>query len=266
METIRGVSVAVLGLVLAGCASISTGPTDAEKAALAPTGKLRTGVYLGAPLSAVRDAGSQQLKGVGVELGQQLSRRLEVAFEPVVYPSIGALLDGAKSKQWDVSFFQVSPARMKEFDFTGPIVEIELGYLVAKGSRVSTPANADAAGIRIAVAKNGQSDVILSGMLKSATLVRVSGLAAALELVKSGEADAIANVKPSLFELSKQLPGSRVLEGRFATEYLAMAIPKGRDTGVAYARRFIEQARSEGVLKAAVERAEVRGAVVPAAQ
>jgi polar amino acid transport system substrate-binding protein len=175
-------------------------------------------------------------------------------------------LDGAKSKQWDVSFFQVSPARMKEFDFTGPIVAIELGYLVPKGSRVSTVADADAPGVRIAVAEKGQSDVILSGMLKSARLIRVSGLAAALELVKSGEADAIANVKPSLFELSKQLPGSRVLEGRFASEHIAMAIPKGRDTGFAYARRFIEEARSEGVLKAAVERAEVRGAVVPPAQ
>jgi polar amino acid transport system substrate-binding protein len=116
------------------------------------------------------------------------------------------------------------------------------------------------------VAEKGQSDVILSGTLKSARLIRVSGLAAALELVKSGEADAIANVKPSLFELSKQLPGSRVLEGRFASEHIAMAIPKGRDTGFVYARRFIEEARSEGVLKAAVERAEVRGAVVPPAQ
>ena len=266
MEIVRGVSVAVFGLVLIGCASTSTAPTREEKAALAPTGQLRVGVYLGAPLSVVRDAESQQLKGVGFELGQQLSRRLGVAFEPVVYPSIGALFEGAKSKQWDVSFFQISPARMKDFDFTGPIVEIELGYLVPRGSRVSTPADADTPGIRIAVAQKGQSDVILSGMLKSAKLIRVSGVSAALELLKSGEADVIANVKPSLFELSQQLPGSRVLEGRFATEYFAMAIPKGRDTGLAYARRFIEEVRSEGVLKTAVERAEIRGAVVPPAK
>jgi len=31
-------------------------------------------------------------------------------------------------------------------------------------------------------------------------------------------------VKPSLFELSRQLPGSRVLDGRFAMEYIAMAM------------------------------------------
>ena len=260
----KTIVVVLLGLLLAACATISGAPTREEAAALAPTGKLRVGVYLGNPMSVVRDAGSQQMRGVGFELGQELSRRLEVAFEPVVYPSIGAVLEGAKSRQWDVSFFQVNPARSKEFDFTGAIVEIELGYLAVKDSRLSTSADVDAPGIRIAVAERGQPDAILSGTLKSARLIRVPGLAAALQLAKSGEIDAIGAARPSLFELSKQLPGSRVLDGRYATEYVAMAIPKGRDTGFAYARRFVEEARAAGTLKAALERAEVRGAIVPA--
>jgi polar amino acid transport system substrate-binding protein len=39
-------------------------------------------------------------------------------------------------------------------------------------------------------------------------------------------------------------------------------MPKGRDPGVAYARQFIEDAKSEGLVKGAIERAGLRGVVV----
>ena len=189
-----------------------------------------------------------------------------VPFEPVVYPSVGALLDATKSGQWDVAFFLVTPARMKDVDFTAPFVEIELGYLVPKGSPFSSSADVDRPGIKIAAQEKSQVDVILSGLLKQAVVLRTPGVAASLELLKSGRADAFAANKATLFEASGQLPGSRVLEGRFAAERVAMAIPKGRDAGVAYSRKFIEDAKSQGLVKAAVEKAGVRGAVVAQSQ
>jgi hypothetical protein len=36
-------------------------------------------------------------------------------------------------------------------------------------------------------------------------------------------------------------------------------IPKGRDAGLAYARQFIEDAKSEGQVKVAIERVGMRG-------
>lgn len=240
----------------------SNEPAVEARAALAPTGKLRVGLYLGNPLSVVRDANTQQLKGVGLELGQYIAGRLQVPLEPVVYASTGALLEGSKSNQWDVSLFQISPARAKVFDFTPPIFEIELGYLAPRDSRLTSASDADAAGIRIVAQEKAAADVILSRLMKHATLVRVGGLAAAMEAVKSGKADIIASIKPSLFELSKQLPGSRVLDGRFAQEYIAIAMPKGRDAGVSLAHKFVEAAKSEGLIKAAIERAGARGVVI----
>jgi polar amino acid transport system substrate-binding protein len=41
-----------------------------------------------------------------------------------------------------------------------------------------------------------------------------------------------------------------------------MVMPKGRDVGLAYARQFIEDAKSDGRVKAAIERAGMRGAFV----
>jgi polar amino acid transport system substrate-binding protein len=80
-------------------------------------------------------------------------------------------------------------------------------------------------------------------------------------MLKSGSVDAFGANKANLFEISDQLPGSQVLDGRFTTEQQAMAIPKGRDPGMAYARQFIEDAKSEGLVKTAVKRAGLRGAV-----
>jgi polar amino acid transport system substrate-binding protein len=202
------------------------------------------------------------MKGVGYELGKELARRVRVPFEPVLYPSSGALLDGAKSGGWDIAFLGITPAREKDVDFTAPHLEVEFGYLISRSSSVSTLADVDRSGIRVAVTGRGLTDSILSRALKNAVVVRSPDAAAGIEMLKSGEADVFAGNKPSLFEMSDQLPGSRVLNGRFSTERQGIAIPKGRGVGMAYARKFIEDAKSEGLVKAAIESVGIRGAVV----
>jgi polar amino acid transport system substrate-binding protein len=123
-------------------------------------------------------------------------------------------------------------------------------------------ADVDRAGIRVAVQEKSQPDVFLSRTLKNAVVVRAPSLAGTLEVLKTGKADVIFSIKPSLFEVANQLPGSRVLDGRPGVDPHAMALPKGRDLGLAYARKFVEYAKSEGLVKAAIERAGIRGAVV----
>ena len=262
MRTTHWLMTAILGLLLTGCAGIPTTPTPEARQALAPTGKLRVGLQLGSPHNVIRDSASGEMKGVAFDLGKELARRMGVPFEPVLYPSVGALLDGGKSGAWDVAFVGFSPERAKEWDFTALHLEIEFGYLVPGGSSISTMADVDRPGIRVAVQEKSQPDIFLSRTLKNAAVVRAPSLAGTLEMLKSGSADAIFSIKPSLFEISNQLPGSRVLDGRPGIDPHAMAMPKGRDLGVAYARKFVEDAKSEGLVKAAIERAGIRGAVV----
>ena len=255
----------ILALLFTGCAGISTAPTMEARQALAPTGKLRVGLQLGSPHNVIRDPASGEMKGVGFDLGKELARRMGVPFEPVLYPSVGALLDSGKSGAWDVAFVGFSPARAKEWDFTALHMQVEFGYLIPSGSSISTMADVDRTGIRVAVQEKSQPDIFLSGSLKNATIVRASSLAGTMEMLKSGRIDAIFSIKPSLFEVSNQLPGSRVLDDRPGIDPHAMVIPKGRDPGLAYARQFIEHAKSEGLVKAAIERVGMRGAVVPPA-
>jgi polar amino acid transport system substrate-binding protein len=253
---------ALFALLLTGCAGIRTEPTSEARQALAPTGKLRVGLQLGSPHNVVRDTVPGEMKGVGFDLGKELARRLGVPFEPVLYPSVGALLDSGKSGAWDVAFVGFSPARAKEWDFTALHLEVEFGYLIPGASSIRTMADVDRPGIRVAVQEKSGPDSFFSRTLKDAVVIRASSNPGALEALKSGRADVMGSIKPILFELSNQLPGSRVLDGRPGIDPHAMVMPKGRDLGVAYARKFVEDAKSEGLVKAAIERVGMRGAVV----
>jgi polar amino acid transport system substrate-binding protein len=257
---------AVLGLLLEGCAGISTAPTPEARQALAPTGKLRVGLQLGNPLNVVQDSASGEMKGVAVDLGKELARRIGVPFEPVMYPSVGALLDSGKFGAWDVAFVGFSPARAKEWSFSPLHLEVEFGYLVPPGSSVSAVNDVDRPGIRVAVQEKSGPDSFFSRTLKNAVVIRASSNPGALEALKSGRADVMGSLKPILFEMSNQLPGSRVLDGRPGIDPHAMAMPQGRDLGAAYARQFIEEAKSTGLVMAAIQRAGLRGVVVAAPQ
>ena len=83
----------------------------------------------------------------------------------------------------------------------------------------------------------------------------------AADLIKSGKVDVFAANKANLFAIADKLPGSRVLEGRFSVDRFALGLPKGREAGLTYVRKFIEDAKSEGLVKSAAERAGARGAV-----
>src|SRR3979409_2170548 len=172
---------AVTGRLIAACAGLNTSPTPEARRALAPTGPLRVGLQLGSPHNVIRDSATGEMKGVAFDLGKELARRVGVPFEPVLYPSVGALLDGGKSGAWDVAFVGFSPARAKEWDFTALHLQIEFGYLVPGGSSISTMADVDRPGIRVAVQEKSQPDVFLSRTIRAATVVRASSLDGTLE-------------------------------------------------------------------------------------
>ena len=76
-----------------------------------------------------------------------------------------------------------------------------------------------------------------------------------------------AGVKQQLQADAKRFPGLRLLDGRFMVINQAMAIPKGRPAGTAFAAAFIEEMKSAGFVADALKRHGIEGAVVaPAAR
>jgi polar amino acid transport system substrate-binding protein len=261
MRIARSIVPALVGLLVVGCVAAPTMPTADEVRTLAPTGKLRVGLYLGGPPNVIRDAASGEMKGVGYELGRELARRLGVSFEPVVYQAIGALVEGAKSREWDIACITATTEREPIMDFTTPFLAIEHGYMVTGASPIKTIAEVDRAGIRVGVPKGGALEPILMRTLKHAQLVPGPGLMGVSDMLKSGKVDVFAANKANLFEMSDRLPGSRVLDGHYAVDHLSIAVTKGHRSAVPFLEKFIDEAKASGLVKSAAARAGLRGAV-----
>ncbi|OGP29445.1 MAG: hypothetical protein A2038_07525 [Deltaproteobacteria bacterium GWA2_57_13] len=245
----------LFGLLLSACSTFHTAPTGEERMALAPTGKLRAAFLANTSIHATRDLKS----GVAIDLGNELARRIGVPLEVVTYPTVAALFNSVPSGQWDIIFTGIAPDRAKIIDFSEPYAQIEMGFLVGKDAPIATTSEIDKSGVRIAVVERGAADVLLTPTIRNATLVRNPTVAGAVDMVKTGKADAFVALKTFLFPASEQVPGSRVLDGRVSVEGVGIGVPKGNAVGVAYVRKFVDEAKASGFVKATIERAGVRG-------
>jgi polar amino acid transport system substrate-binding protein len=254
-------AMAVAGSIFALAAGVAAAADQELRRILAPSGSLKVGLYPGTPTSILPDAQSGGPRGVGYDLGKEIARRLGVPFEPVVFSKNAEVLEAVKTGKVDMAFTNGSAARAKDMDFGPPYLEIELGYLVRQGSPASALADIDGSGVRVGVTTGSSSDGVLSHDLKSAEIVRVATLGAAIDMMAAGQLDAFATNKATLFEMAEKLPGSKVMDGRWGVERHSIAIPKGRYQGMVFVEKFTRDAKSEGLVKAAVARAGLRGAM-----
>jgi polar amino acid transport system substrate-binding protein len=266
MRLAHVLSALIVGLFLGACAGPQGGLSAETKASLAPTGKLRV-AFLSAPIYAAKDPATGELKGVAVDLGKELAQRVNAPFDAVVYPTFPELMNGARSGQWDVALMGIDPERAKVVDFSAPFMNVEQGFLLRTGATIATASALDVAGVRVGVLEKSSLDALLSQTLKNATIVRARTLAENYALLDAGKADAVAGTKPALFNAAASRPGTRVIDGSLPSDQIGMAVPKGRAAGAPeFVGRFVEEAKATGLVKAAIERAGLRGVVVAPAR
>jgi polar amino acid transport system substrate-binding protein len=269
MPLLRGAAAPLLGVaLLVGCASPRTDPappTDvsaanpAVRGALAPAGTLRIAVYPGSPTSLVRQPGSDEARGMSVDIGRELAARLGVPARIVEFERVEQVIDALRSAQADMTITNASAARATLVDFTEPLVALELGYLVMPGSPVTTIDDVDRVGVRVGVSQGSSSQATLTKAYRAARIVPAPSLKAAAEMLSDRRVDAFATNKGVLFQMADGLPGARVLDGRWGAESLAIAVPKGREVGKGWLENFAVSVRQQGLVERAAERAGLRG-------
>src|SRR3989449_10189833 len=109
-------------------------------------------------------------RGIAVDLGRELGRRLDVPVDLVAFETAGKLADAVKSGAWDVAFLGNEPQRAGEIAFSPAYLEIEAGYLVPAGSPIRSIADVDRKGVRIAVAVESAYHPVPCRRLKAAPL------------------------------------------------------------------------------------------------
>ncbi len=252
-------------LLLAACAGNPVADPQIART-LAPSGKLRVGVYPGSPTSMIRHAASGETRGVTYELGAELARRLGVPVEYVEFPRVAAVVVALKDGKVDFTVTNASPSRALEVDFTQPVLDVELGYLVLGASAIKAIADVDKPGVRVGVTQGSTTRGVLSKVFRNATITEAPSVKAAIDMMSQQKLDAFATNKAILFAMSDEFAGSRVLAGRWGVEHFAIGIPKGRGEGMAYMRRFAEGLNAAGAVQRAAERAGLRGSVAPGTQ
>src|SRR5688572_1442362 len=236
--------------------------TPAVRADLASTGRLRAAINYGNFILAQRDRATGESRGVAVDLAQELAKRLLVPLEIVAYDSGAIMGDAAPSGAWDIAFLGCDPKREALMSFTAAYLEIEATYLVPGGSPLRTAAEVDRERVRVAAPARANYELFLSRNLKAARLVSTASNDAAFDLLKTGQVEALAGLTQALHDKLAQLPGGRIVEGRFMGVQQSIAVPKGRDAGLAYLRQVVEEAKASGLVARAIERTGARGVSV----
>ena len=248
------VVVGLLAVAIAGAAVFAQWVTPALKAELMPTGTLRAGINYNNPLLARRDPATGELRGIAVDLSRELARRLAVPVELIPYDAAGRMADAGKAGAWDIAYLAVDPGRAGYIDFTAPYIELEGTYLVPAGSPLQRIEDVDREGVRIAVTAKSAYDLFLTRELKHAQLVRAATTPESFDLMRSQKLDAVAAVRTALVPAAREIPGSRVMSGRFMTIPQAAGIPRGRPAAARFVRQFIEEMKASGFVANALKR------------
>jgi len=226
---------------------------------LAPSGKLRVGVYTGSPQSLMLGATSQEHYGMGYELGRAFARYIDRPFEPIIFEKNGDVLAAAKLGEIDLALVNATPARAQYLDFAQAVLFSAQSYLIGTHRAAQKIADLDRAGVVIGVSSGSTSETVLPTILKLAKVVAINSLAEVTQQLKQAKIDAFGTNKGILFELAKQVPGSIVLDGAWGFERIALGIPKGRSAGLPLLQRFSTDMQENGLLKEVVQRAGAQG-------
>jgi polar amino acid transport system substrate-binding protein len=98
--------------------------------------------------------------------------------------------------------------------------------------------------------------------LKHAGIMNYAKADAAAELIGKGELDALAMGTEAVEDLSRKLPGSKMLDGLIQSTGVVVVVPKGHVASREWATRFLQDAKSDGTVRHALDSGGSVGAKV----
>ena len=255
-----------LALMAAMWISAAAAQEAAMRKELIPTGSLRVAIAHSPSASALyvlKDpAAAYGFRGVSVDLGAALAKQLGAPVVFVPYLASGEITNDADKNLWDVTFMPVDADRKKAVAFGNAYHILQSTYLVTGASGISSLAEVNRDGVRIAGVANtatGRASAVASPKAKTIT---VAGVDAGVALLKAGNAEAIALSRESLAGLTGAIPGAKVLDGGFMNSTTAIAVPNGKPLALAYVSGFIEAAKARGDVRRSFDAVGLNGSVV----
>jgi polar amino acid transport system substrate-binding protein len=243
-----------LGPVFAVAFTLNANADDARD--VAPTGSLRVAVAVGPAASAfwaTRDPATGKPRGVTVELAKAAADELHVPLQLVEYPSSDDIAAAGSKDAWDISFMPAE-ARREQFVDQGPAyVAYTSSYLLRAGSDIRSGADIDRTGMRIGCIEGTATSRTITRTLKNATLTKFVKADEAAQMIGSGQLDALAMGTEAVEDLSRKLPGTKVLDEVIQSTGVVVVVPKGHAAAGAWATHFLQDAKTDGTVRHALD-------------
>ncbi|WP_257166967.1 transporter substrate-binding domain-containing protein [Bradyrhizobium sp. SRS-191] len=222
------------------------------KEEIAPTGKLRVAIAVGAAGGAFwcikSDSG---YAGVPVELGKAMAAQVGVPVEFVEHSNANSIVEGAPQGAWDVSFLPKDSERETKISF-GPVYDsVDTTFIIRAGLDVPNIAALDQAGHEVAAINDTTVMRGAKSFMKKATVVGFKSYEEVFALLSAGEIDALTLARDQLNLIAKQIPGTKVLAETFKKTDTAVAVPQKRPQSLAFVTKFMTEAKANGLLKKA---------------
>lgn len=226
---------------------------------LAPSGTLRAGINMANMLLVTGSTASGEPMGVSPDMAREIAERLGVGVSYVQFASPSEVADAAGGDKWDIALIAAEPARAESIAFSKAYVEIEATYLVPESSPLRLIEEVDRPGKRIAVSAGTAYDLYLTRSLEHAELQRTNSMAGAVDLFMNGKLDALAGLRPALNRQVGELPGTRILDGRFTAVQQAIGTKLENRAAAAFLQKFVAEAKASGLVASLIERHGVEG-------
>jgi polar amino acid transport system substrate-binding protein len=223
---------------------------------IAPTGSLRVAVAVGPAASAfwaTRDPATGKPRGVTVELAKAAADRLRLPLQLVEYLSSDEIAAAGAKDAWDISFMPAEARREAFVDHGPAYVAYTSSYLVRAGSDIRIVADVDRAGMRVGCIEGTATSRTIARALQHATLTKFAKADAAVELIGNGQLDALAMGTEAVEDLSRKLPGTRVLDEVIQSTGVVVVVPKGHAAAREWAAHFLQDAKADGTVRRALD-------------
>jgi polar amino acid transport system substrate-binding protein len=237
-------------------------PSKAVVAELAATGVLRTGINLSNFLLVTGTTAAGDPVGVAPDMALEIANRLGVPVKYHTFKTPAELADQALNNVWDIGLIGAEPQRAAMIAFSPAYVEIESTYLVPSGSPLMTIADVDKPGIRIAVTGKTAYGLWLDNNIKHASLHRSGTFDTAFAEFRDSKLDALAGLRPGLIKDLANMPGSRLIAGRFSAVQQAIGTQKKNTAAAAFLRDFAEEVKKSGFVQSLIDKHKVVGLTV----
>ena len=199
--------------------------------------------------------GPNEYRGPGWDVAVELARRLGVTIEAVEADAADKVAQAAKTGVWDVGVIVVNADNDAAYANAGVLVRVERSFLVPAGSTWRTVNDVDKPGTRIAAT----SAMPALDAMKNVKTIVVATMDAAFDLVRSGQAEAMAGAKPRMAPYLERLPGSRILDGAYGYAMYGVYGPKDKADRLSYLKDFVLSIKSSGFLQSAIDRSGAPG-------